>query len=167
MSFTEFDLDPKIQAGISACGYKEPTAIQTQAIEPALSGRDVMGLDVAAYTDHDTMGVVIPPSLQRRRMHRRYVDEMRETFEERRNLLLDRFDEMGVEIPTPKGAFYAMPKVPEGFVDACVDRGVIVVPGEAFGDGGAGHARLSYANDTESLREALDVMEGVLTDLRA
>jgi len=95
------------------------------------------------------------------------VDEMRETFEERRNLLLDRFAEMGVEVPTPKGAFYAMPKVPEGFVDACIDRGVIVVPGEAFGDGGAGHARLSYANDTESLREALDVMEGVLADLRA
>jgi aspartate aminotransferase len=95
------------------------------------------------------------------------VDEMRETFEERRNLLLDRFAEMGVEVPTPKGAFYAMPKVPEGFVDACIDRGVIVVPGEAFGEGGAGHARLSYANDTESLREALDVMESVLADLRA
>jgi aspartate aminotransferase len=95
------------------------------------------------------------------------VDEMRETFEERRNLLLNRFSEMGVEVPTPKGAFYAMPKVPEGFVDACIDRGVIVVPGEAFGAGGAGHARLSYANDTESLREALDVMEGVLADLRA
>ena len=95
------------------------------------------------------------------------VDEMRETFEKRRNLLLDRFAEMGVEVPTPKGAFYAMPKVPEGFVDACIDRGVIVVPGEAFGDGGAGHARLSYANDTEALREALNVMEGVVADLRA
>jgi len=95
------------------------------------------------------------------------VDEMRETFETRRNLLLDRFTEMGVEVPTPKGAFYAMPKVPEGFVDACIDRGVVVVPGEAFGEGGAGHARLSYANDTDSLREALDVMERVLTDLRA
>jgi len=95
------------------------------------------------------------------------VDEMRETFEKRRNLLLDRFEEMGVEVPTPKGAFYAMPKVPEGFVDACIDRGVIVVPGEAFGEGGAGHARLSYANDTEALREALDVMEDVLADLRA
>jgi aspartate aminotransferase len=95
------------------------------------------------------------------------VDEMRETFEERRNLLLDRFAEMGVEVPTPKGAFYAMPKVPDGFVDACIDRGVVVVPGDAFGEGGAGHARLSYANDTESLREALDVMEAVLADLRA
>jgi aspartate aminotransferase len=95
------------------------------------------------------------------------VDEMRATFETRRDLVLDRFAEMGVEVPTPKGAFYAMPKVPEGFVDACLDRGVIVVPGEAFGDGGAGHARLSYANDTESLREALDVMAAVVADLRA
>ncbi|SDZ83211.1 aspartate aminotransferase [Haloplanus vescus] len=94
------------------------------------------------------------------------VDEMRATFEERRNLLLDRFEEMGVEVPTPKGAFYAMPKVPDGFVDACIDRGVVVVPGDAFGDHGAGHARISYANDTETLREALDVMESVVTDLR-
>jgi len=94
------------------------------------------------------------------------VDEMRATFEKRRNLLLDRFEEMGVEVPTPKGAFYAMPKVPEGFVDACIDRGVVVVPGDAFGDHGAGHARISYANDTETLREALDVMESVVTDLR-
>jgi hypothetical protein len=50
-------------------------------------GRDVMGLDVAAYTDHDTMGFFIPPGLQRRRMHRRYVDRMRET--------TDAFDEAG------------------------------------------------------------------------
>jgi aspartate aminotransferase len=59
-----------------------------------------------------------------------------------------------------------MPKVPEGFVDACIDRGVVVVPGEAFGEGGDGHARISYANDTETLREALDVMEGIVADLR-
>jgi hypothetical protein len=44
-------------------------------------GRDVMGLDVAAYTDHDTMGFFIPPSLQRRRMHRRFFDRMRHTTE--------------------------------------------------------------------------------------
>jgi aspartate aminotransferase len=32
------------------------------------------------------------------------------------------------------------------------------VPGEAFGEHGAGHARISYATDEEQLREALDVM---------
>jgi hypothetical protein len=37
-------------------------------------GREVMDLDVVAYTDHDTMGFFIPPSWQRRRMHRRYFE---------------------------------------------------------------------------------------------
>jgi aspartate aminotransferase len=95
-----------------------------------------------------------------------HVTEMRETFERRRNLVLDRFSEMGVAVPTPKGAFYAMPEVPEGFVDACIDRGVVVVPGEAFGANGAGHARISYANDEDRLRAALDVMADVVADLR-
>ena len=44
--------------------------------------RDVMGLDVVACTDHDTMGFFIPPELQRRRMHRRYFDRTRELVED-------------------------------------------------------------------------------------
>jgi hypothetical protein len=42
-------------------------------------GRDVMDLDVVAYTDHDTMGFFIPPSLQRRRMHDRFFEAMQQT----------------------------------------------------------------------------------------
>jgi hypothetical protein len=42
-------------------------------------GRDVMDLDVVAYTDHDTMGFFIPPSLQRRRMHDRFFEGMQTT----------------------------------------------------------------------------------------
>ncbi|MFB6107323.1 MAG: pyridoxal phosphate-dependent aminotransferase [Haloplanus sp.] len=93
------------------------------------------------------------------------VVEMRETFEERRDLVLSRLTDLGVDVPTPKGAFYAMPKVPDGFAEACIDRGVVVVPGAAFGEGGRGYVRISYANDEESLRDALDVMAGVLADL--
>jgi len=44
-------------------------------------GRDVMNLDVVAYTDHDTMGFFIPPSWQRDRMHRSYFDRMKRTTE--------------------------------------------------------------------------------------
>jgi hypothetical protein len=44
-------------------------------------GRDVMALDVAAYTDHDTMGFFIPPRLQRRRMRRRYFDRTKRAVE--------------------------------------------------------------------------------------
>ncbi|MFB6251284.1 MAG: pyridoxal phosphate-dependent aminotransferase [Halobellus sp.] len=86
------------------------------------------------------------------------VTEMTESFRERRDLVVDGLEEIGLDVPTPGGAFYAMPEVPEGFVDECLDRGVVVVPGEAFGDHGEGYARLSYATDEESLRAALDVM---------
>jgi aspartate aminotransferase len=86
------------------------------------------------------------------------VAEMTQSFRERRDLLLDGLDEIGLECPTPKGAFYAMPKVPAGFVDACIERGVIVVPGEAFGPHGNGYARISYATNVAELEEALDRM---------
>ena len=86
------------------------------------------------------------------------VTEMREAFAERRDVLLDGLAEMGLECPTPKGAFYAMPEVPEGWVDEVIGQGVVVVPGEAFGDSGAGHARISYATDLDTIEEALDIM---------
>ncbi|MFB6200572.1 MAG: pyridoxal phosphate-dependent aminotransferase [Halorhabdus sp.] len=86
------------------------------------------------------------------------VEEMVAAFERRRDVLLDGLEDMGLEIPQPEGAFYAMPKVPNGWVDAVIDRGVVVVPGEAFGDGGAGYARISYATDLEQLKEAIEIM---------
>ncbi|WP_136686602.1 pyridoxal phosphate-dependent aminotransferase [Halorhabdus amylolytica] len=86
------------------------------------------------------------------------VEEMVDAFEERRDVLLDGLEDIGLETPKPRGAFYAMPKVPEGWVEAVIDRGVVVVPGEAFGDGGEGYARISYATDLEQLKEALEIM---------
>jgi aspartate aminotransferase len=86
------------------------------------------------------------------------VDEMTDSFRRRRDIVVEGLEDIGLDVPTPKGAFYCMPRVPEGFVDECLERGVVVVPGEAFGDHGAGYMRLSYATDEESLYEALDVM---------
>jgi aspartate aminotransferase len=86
------------------------------------------------------------------------VGEMVGAFRERRDVLLDGLSDMGLETPTPEGAFYVMPRVPEGWVDAVLDHGVVVVPGEAFGDRGAGHARISYAADIEQVKEAIEVM---------
>jgi len=86
------------------------------------------------------------------------VDEMVAAFERRRDVLVEGLEELGIDCPTPKGAFYAMPEVPEGFVDACIERDVVVVPGEAFGDRGAGHARISYPVNVEMLEKALSAM---------
>jgi aspartate aminotransferase len=95
-----------------------------------------------------------------------HVEEMREAFEERREVLLDGLQGADLEVPRPQGAFYAMPRVPEGWADEVIDRGVVVVPGEAFGANGAGHARISYAVSVETLKEALEVIREATAAVR-
>ena len=95
-----------------------------------------------------------------------HVEGMVEAFEQRRDVLLDGLADMGLETPTPRGAFYAMPKVPHGWVEAVIDRGVVVVPGEAFGDRGTGYARISYATGAEELKEAIELMGEITRELR-
>ena len=94
------------------------------------------------------------------------VEEMRQAFERRRDVLLEGLASMGLECPKPEGAFYAMPKVPDGWVDEVIERGVVVVPGEAFGDAGEGYARISYATDIETIEAALDIMAAATEAVR-
>ncbi|WP_049921296.1 pyridoxal phosphate-dependent aminotransferase [Halopiger djelfimassiliensis] len=89
------------------------------------------------------------------------IEEMVDAFENRRDVLLDGLEDIGLPTPTPEGAFYAMPEVPEGWCEAVLENGVVVVPGEAFGEHGAGYARLSYATGIPELKESLEVMRSV------
>ncbi|MCU4924560.1 pyridoxal phosphate-dependent aminotransferase [Halobacteria archaeon AArc-dxtr1] len=86
------------------------------------------------------------------------VDEMVDAFEQRRDVVLDGLADAGLDVPTPQGAFYVMPKVPEGWCEEVLARDVIVVPGDAFGENGAGYARLSYATGVEELKDALEII---------
>ncbi|WP_115862626.1 pyridoxal phosphate-dependent aminotransferase [Halorussus litoreus] len=86
------------------------------------------------------------------------VEEMVEAFAERREFLVDRLDELGVEAPEPDGAFYLMMPVADDDQQWCEDAleeaHVATVPGSAFG--APGYARISYANSTERIGEAVD-----------
>ena len=89
---------------------------------------------------------------------------MRDEFRARRDLLVKGFQEIGLDIIEPEGAFYLFPRVGDG--DAVAARlgkgGVIVVPGSAFGPGGKEHIRISYAAGRPQLEEALRRMKDIL-----
>ncbi|WP_277541686.1 pyridoxal phosphate-dependent aminotransferase [Haloarcula laminariae] len=88
------------------------------------------------------------------------VEEMRQAFAERREFLMGLFEDHGVHVPEPQGAFYMMPEIaPEGddtewCNEAISEAQVATVPGSAFGT--PGYARISYANSKERLEEAVD-----------
>ena len=61
MSFKDFQLHQKINAGIAACSYTIPTPIQKEAIPPVLAGRDILGL---AQTGTGKTAAFVLPLLQ-------------------------------------------------------------------------------------------------------
>ena len=92
------------------------------------------------------------------------IEEMRQGYIERRDLLVAGFEKLGFELAAPQGAFYLFIKVPAWFdgdgyefaTKLAHEAKVGVVPGSAFGEAGKNHFRLSYAASTEKLTEALN-----------
>jgi aspartate aminotransferase len=75
-------------------------------------------------------------------------------------MLLGLFDDHGVDVPSPDGAFYMMPEFAEdgddqGWCEDALEQAqVATVPGSAFG--APGYARISYAASEDRLRAAVD-----------
>lgn len=87
------------------------------------------------------------------------VEEMVDAFQERRDHVIARLEDLGADIPpVPGGAFYLMvPVVGDDMQtceDALADAHVATVPGTPFGT--PGFARISYANSIERLDLAID-----------
>lgn len=101
------------------------------------------------------------------------VREMVEQYDRRRRFVLSRFREIGMPCFEAKGAFYVFPEVPSGwtseeFAETLLEeQGVAAVPGDVFGDGAAGHLRVSYATGLEDLKEALNRIETFLEEREA
>jgi len=91
-------------------------------------------------------------------------------YDRRRQFVLSRFREIGMDVFEAKGAFYCFPEVPEGFTadefaeGVLREQGVAVVPGDVFGDDGEGHLRVSYATGLKDLREALKRIEAYVAE---
>lgn len=62
MSFETLGLSDKVLAAVTAAGYTEPTPIQSQAIPPALQGRDILGI---AQTGTGKTAAFVLPMLSR------------------------------------------------------------------------------------------------------
>ncbi|MDO4189202.1 MAG: aminotransferase class I/II-fold pyridoxal phosphate-dependent enzyme [Lachnospiraceae bacterium] len=101
------------------------------------------------------------------------VANMRESYNQRRNFLMNAFKEMGLPCFEPFGAFYVFPCIKEfgmtseEFAFALLDaEKLAVVPGTAFGDCGEGFLRISYAYSIEKLKIAMDRINHFITGLR-
>jgi aminotransferase len=93
------------------------------------------------------------------------VEAMRQSYDRRRRLLVEGLRSLGLPTLEPEGAFYAFPSItPSGMDDNTFaetllrEERVAVIPGSAFGIGGAGHVRCCYATAEEKIEAALERM---------
>ncbi|MCB0253208.1 MAG: aminotransferase class I/II-fold pyridoxal phosphate-dependent enzyme [Anaerolineae bacterium] len=91
------------------------------------------------------------------------VQSMRQSYDERRRLIVDGLNSIGLTTFEPQGAFYAFPNVEISGMDEDTfawtlldEEKVAVVPGTAFGAAGKDYVRISYATSTEKLELALE-----------
>lgn len=105
------------------------------------------GIEAMRMGDHDT-------------------EEMKSSFEQRRNFIVNGLNRIGLSCPLPEGAFYVFPSIQstglssEEFCERLLnEQKVAVVPGSAFGKAGEGFVRISYAYSIDEIKVALQKIE--------
>lgn len=94
-----------------------------------------------------------------------YVQEVQQRYRERRDFLIAGLGELGWEIPKSKATMYLWVPVPPGAtstdfaLDVLQKTGVVVTPGNAFGEDGEGYVRISLIADCDRLGEVLRRLE--------
>jgi aminotransferase len=100
------------------------------------------------------------------------IDSIRAEYLRRRNFFVKRLKKV-LDVQMPDGAFYVFPSVKdtglssEEFAERLLlEKGVAVVPGNAFGECGEGYIRCAYAVSMEKLKIAVEKIEEFVGDLQ-
>lgn len=102
------------------------------------------------------------------------IEDMRLSYQHRRNLFVDGLNALGLPTAMPGGAFYCFVDIrltglsSEDFAMQLLEaQKVAVVPGHVFGAGGEGFVRCCFATDLEQLKTALGRIEAFLNHLKS
>ena len=98
------------------------------------------------------------------------VKAMVSAFDERRTVIIDELNKIpGFSCIQPGGAFYAFPNITQTGLRSdelqkkiLEEAGVAVISGTSFGEYGEGYLRFSYANSTENILKAVDLIRECL-----
>jgi aspartate aminotransferase len=98
------------------------------------------------------------------------VKAMVSAFDERRTVIIDELNKIpGFSCIQPGGAFYAFPNITQTGLQSdelqkkiLEEAGVAVISGTSFGEYGEGYLRFSYANSTENILKAVELIRECL-----
>ena len=95
------------------------------------------------------------------------VRDMVQVYSRRRDLMVKGLQDVGFEVESPRATFYLWIKVPEGYTSADLterlleDAGLVVTPGNGFGEPGEGYFRIALTQKRERLAEAVQRLKAL------
>lgn len=92
-----------------------------------------------------------------------HVAATRDAYRDKRAVLLPALERAGFEVAGGDATFFLWLRAPDGAVEALLEAGVILAPGEIFGPEGAGYARLALVPTLTRCEAAATRIDGVLT----
>ncbi len=91
-----------------------------------------------------------------------YIHQVQQRYQQRRDFLIDGLSQMGWQVKPSQATMYLWIPTPRNSnstdfaLDLLQKTGVVVTPGNAFGEGGEGYVRISLIADCDRLGEALN-----------
>ena len=95
------------------------------------------------------------------------VRDMVQVYSRRRDLMVKGLQDVGFEVESPRATFYLWIKVPEGYTSSELterlleDAGLVVTPGNGFGEPGEGYFRIALTQKRERLAEAVQRLKAL------
>lgn len=95
------------------------------------------------------------------------VRDMVQVYSRRRDLMVKGLQDVGFEVESPRATFYLWIKVPEGYTSAELterlleDAGLVVTPGNGFGEPGEGYFRIALTQKRARLSEAVERLKAL------
>lgn len=96
------------------------------------------------------------------------VKEMIQVYKGRRDLMVEGLNSAGFEVESPKATFYLWVRIPEGYTSSQLatrlleEAGLVVTPGNGFGEPGEGYFRIALTKTKERLAEAVQRLKKIV-----
>ena len=118
---------------------------------------------IKSYLDYGAFTPIQVASVAALNSDQDVIDDIRNIYKERRDILIDSFSNAGWDIPIPKATMFAWSPIPERFNKLTSlefskllleEADIAVSPGLGFGEYGEGFVRLSMVENEQRIRQA-------------
>jgi len=149
----------------NCCGWRAGMVVGNQDLIAALSR-------IKAHSDRGMFYPMQLAAINALNSSDDFMEKRNQIFQERREVLVEGLNKIGLKTYPPKATFYLWARVPEGYTsqDFCLEAleqaNVWMIPGSLYGQFGEGYLRIAFTHSVERLKEAIRRLQNFYSERR-